>query len=242
MNNLNLENILTKLKVYVDGADISSAKEMIEKYHVKGFTTNPTLMRKARIMDYYNFAREFISYVAPLPVSLEVFADEPVEMEEQAKIINSWGKNIYVKIPIMNTQTIPMAPLIKKLSQKEIKINATAVFTKEQIDSLYSCFDSGAPAIVSIFAGRIADAGQDPGENIRYSVEKFKNKPNVETLWASTREAYNVVQAMNAGAHIITIPNTMIPKLDTIGKDLEEFSKETVIQFRKDALESGYKL
>ena len=161
-------------------------------------------------------------------------------MEKQAKIINGWGRNIYVKIPIMNTEGIQMDSLIKKLCKEEMKINATAVFTKRQIDSLYNCFNSEIPAIVSIFAGRIADTGQNPEENVRYAVEKFKDKPNVEILWASTREVYNVVQANNAGAHIITIQNSMIPKLSSIGKNLEDFSRDTVIQFRNDALESRY--
>ncbi len=239
-NKSSLDNILTKLKVFVDGADIESSRKMIELYNVKGFTTNPSLMRKAGITNYEDFAKKFVLYVNPLPVSLEVFADDPIEMERQAKAINSWGKNIYVKIPITNTEAISMTPLISRLDKEGIKVNATAVFTKKQIDSLYNCFNCGVPSIVSIFAGRIADAGQDPSENIRYAVEKFRDKPNVEILWASTREVYNVVQASNAGAHIITIQNSLIPKLSSIGKNLEEFSKDTVIQFRRDALESEY--
>ncbi len=239
---LSLDNLLAKLKVFVDGADIESSKKMIKLYNVKGFTTNPSLMRKAGITNYEDFAKKFVLYVNPLPVSLEVFADDPIEMERQAKVINSWGKNIYVKIPVMNTEALPMTSLISRLDKEGIKVNATAVFTKKQIDRLYNCFNCGIPSIVSIFAGRIADAGYNPEENINYAVQKFKDKPNVEILWASTREVYNVVQASNAGAHIITIQNSLIPKLSSIGKNLEEFSKDTVIQFRNDALESGYKL
>ncbi len=241
-NKLSLDDILTKLKIFVDGADIESSRKMIDIYNVKGFTTNPTLMRKAGITDYEGFAREFVLYVNPLPVSLEVFADDSIEMERQAKTINSWGNNVYVKIPITNTGGISTSGLIKELNSEGIKINTTAVFTREQIDGLENCFDTDVPAIVSVFSGRIADAGVDPISNTSYAVDKFKEKPNVEILWASTREIYNVVQAINAGAHIITIPYSLLPKLKDLGKNLTDFSRETVQMFRDDALKSGYTL
>jgi len=237
---VNLSEILENIKIYADGADFKSAREMIEKYNVKGFTTNPSLMRKAGIANYESFAREFVSIVKPLPVSLEVFADDIKEMERQARIISDLGENIYVKIPVINTEKISMCPLIKKLTEDGIKINTTAVFTKNQIDSLYDCLDSSTNIIISIFAGRIADAGYNPEENIGYAVQKFKDKQNIEILWASTREAYNLIQARNAGAHIITVQNSIITKLNCMGKDLEEFSRDTVFQFRNDALESRY--
>lgn len=231
-----------KIKIYADGADLETADQLIESYNVKGFTTNPTLMRKAKVVNYEEFARKILSNLKDYPISFEVFEDDIEGMRRQARLINNWGNNVYVKIPITNTEGVSMRGLIRDLNSEGIKVNTTAVFTREQIDNLEDCFDTGIPAIVSVFSGRIADAGQDPTLNIAYAVDRFREKPNVEILWASTREIYNVIQAINAGAHIITIPYSLLPKLRDIGKDLTEFSRETVIMFREDALKSGYTL
>ena len=231
-----------KIKIYADGADLETALRMIEQYNVKGFTTNPTLMHKKGIKDYQKFAKEFIAVVRDYPISFEVFEDDFEEMRRQARLINSWGDNVYVKIPIMNTEERSTAGLIAELNKEEIKINTTAVFTEDKIDGLENVFDSGTPGIISIFAGRIADAGHDPKEKIKYALNKFRSKPHVEILWASTREPYNIIEAINCRCHIITVPNNIIEKIPTFGKDLYAFSLETVNMFREDALKSGYAL
>jgi transaldolase len=233
---------LNNIKIFADGAVIRQIPELIAKYDVSGFTTNPTLMAKEGIRDYQAFAKEMLLAVGGRPVSFEVFADELDEMRRQALTLASWGQNVYVKIPITNTRQESTADLVKSLSSAGVKLNVTAVFTPQQIAGLAGCFDSGTPAVVSIFAGRIADAGIDPATIIRGAIEQYKDRRHVEVLWASCREIFNVVSAAEVGCHIVTVPIGMLDKLKSFGKDLAEFSLETVKMFRADALASGLSL
>jgi len=237
------KDVIKEIKIFADGAELIEVPKMIEKYGVRGFTTNPTLMRKAGIKNYEEFSRKMLSRAYPFPVSFEVFADTPLEMERQAKIINSWGENVYVKIPITNTKGIPTSRLIKKLGEERVKINVTAVFSKEQLNSLIEYINLSTPIIVSVFSGRIADAGYDPTEITRYATNLFKDFQNVEVLWASTREVYNIIQAKNSGCHIITVPNSIIKKAaSTLEKNLEQFSLETIKMFKDDAEKWNHKI
>ncbi len=242
MEDLNKAGLAKKIKIFADGIDLESIPLMIDKYHVTGFTTNPSLMAKLGVKDYETFAHDMLSKTNGYPVSFEVIADDLDEMRRQAERISQWGENAYVKIPITNTQGVPTYDIIKQLSAKGVKLNITAIFTKEQLDGLEGCFNDDIPAVVSIFAGRIADAGQNPSEYIEYAADKFRGNKNVSILWASTREPYNVIQAIEAGAHIITATGDVIKKLDNMGKDLSEFSRETVQMFRNDAIKSGFTL
>lgn len=242
INNMSKEDLSKRINLFADGVDPDSMQSLIDNYRVTGFTTNPSLMAKLGVKDYKAFAQDMLRRANGLPVSFEVIADDLEEMYRQAKTIASWGKNAYVKIPITNTQGVPTYEIIRKLNKEGVKLNVTAIFTKEQVDGLESCFCTTTPGVVSIFAGRIADAGQDPVDYIRHSVFKFKNKSYIQTLWASTREPYNVVQAIHAGAQIITVSKDIIKKLDSMGKDLATFSRETVQMFRDDALKSGFTL
>ncbi len=235
-------DLLRNIKVFADGAVIRQIPELIEKYNIRGFTTNPTLMAKEGIRDYRAFAKALLAEVGGRPVSFEVFADDFEEMRRQALTLADWGDNVYVKIPITNTRQESTAQLVKSLSSAGVKLNVTAVFTPPQITGLAHCFDSGTPAVVSIFAGRIADAGIDPASIVVSALEQFKPQSNVEVLWASCREVFNVVNAANIGCHIVTVPIAMLDKLHSLGKDLAEFSLETVKMFRADALASGLSL
>ncbi len=239
---MNLSEVSNRIKLFADGIDHSQVEEALERYNVKGFTTNPSLMKKLGVTNYEHFAKDFMSKVEGYPVSFEVFADDLGEMERQAEIISNWGENVYVKIPIMNTEGVSTSGLIKKLSDQGVKINTTAVFTEEQIDGLRDAYNKDVPSILSVFSGRIADAGVDPNEIVQYAVEKFKDKKNVEILWASTREVYNILEAINSKADIITAQSSILKKLDKLGKNLTEFSQDTVKMFRNDALSSGYEL
>ena len=233
---------LRKIKIFADGASIRQIPELIAKYNIQGFTTNPTLMAKEGIRDYHAFAKELLAMVGGRPVSFEVFADDFEEMRRQAMTLADWGENVYVKIPITNTRQESTAALVKSLSASGVKLNVTAVFTPQQIAGLARCFDTGTPAVVSVFAGRIADAGIDPASIVRGALEQFKAQPHVEVLWASCREIFNVVNAADVGCHIVTVPISMLEKLSSFGKDLAEFSLETVKMFRADALASGLSL
>lgn len=226
------------MKIYADGSDPDEMVAAIET--VSGFTTNPTLMRKAGITDYESFAKDVISKIPSLPISFEVFADDLDGMESQAQKLASFGDNVYVKIPVTNTKGISTAPLISRLSGQGIKINVTAVFTCQQIDIICEALQYQTPAILSIFAGRIADTGRDPKEYIRYGLHKAPQ--NVEVLWASCREVYNIVEAADVGCHIITVPNSILAKLKLTNKDLTEYSLETVKMFYNDAVRSGFTL
>ena len=205
------------------------------KDKVDGFTSNPSLMKKGGVTDYEKFAKEVLSIIGDKPISFEVLSDDLNEMERQACKISSWGKNIYVKIPITNTQGISTAPIIKKLSEDGIKLNITAILTYPQVAIAYSALSPRTPAIISIFAGRIADTGIDPSSLIKSAIYTIVDKPNIQLLWTSTREIFNIVQAKNYGCDIITVTPEILKKKVILGKDLTELSLETVKQFYEDA-------
>ncbi|HEX4419919.1 MAG TPA: transaldolase [Kofleriaceae bacterium] len=233
---------LPSIQIFADGAVLEDVGPLIERYAVKGFTTNPTLMAKAGIRDYEGFARKILAAAGALPVSLEVFADDMSEMERQARKLASWGDNVFVKIPITNTRRESTHDLVRSLSAAGVKLNVTAVLTTEQVDRLVPNLAAGVPAIVSVFAGRIADTGVDAVPIVRHAVEALRGVPRAQVLWASCREIYNIVQAASAGCHIVTVPNDMLKKLDGLGRDLGELSLDTVKMFRNDALASGFVL
>ncbi len=231
-----------KIKIFADGADIESIKKLYSHPNIQGFTTNPTLMRQAGVQDYKAFALEVLNTVKDRPVSFEVFADDIAEMEVQAYEIASWGKNVNVKIPITNTKGESTAELVRRLSAKGIICNVTAIFTVKQIQEIVNVLDSNTPAILSIFAGRIADTGIDPVPVIAESVKIAKAKPKAEILWASPRELLNIFQADEVGCQIITITNDILKKMLIVGKDQYEFSLETVTMFYRDAQAAGYSI
>jgi len=231
-----------KIKIFADGAEPKQMYELDKKEHVKGFTTNPTLMRKAGIKDYKQFALELLNKIKKKPISFEVFSDDIKTMEEQAKEIFSWGNNINVKIPISNTKGESTVDLIGRLSKQGIVCNVTAMFTIEQVKNVVSVLNPSTPAILSVFAGRIADSGIDPMKIMKESVSISKQKPNSEILWASTREIINIFQAEEAGCQIITVPHQIINKFSSIGKALENYSLETVSAFYEDAKAAGYSI
>jgi len=231
-----------KIKIFADGADKAGMLRMYANPMIQGFTTNPTLMRKAGIIDYEAFARDVLVSIQDRPISLEVFADDFDEMERQARIIASWGKNVYVKIPITNTKGENSAELVRRLSQEGVSVNATALLTLEQVKSVTEALVGGAPACVSIFAGRIADTGRDPVPMMSEAVSMLRKTPNAELIWASPRELLNVFQADAIGCHIITATNDILKKLSLVGKDLSSYSLDTVKMFHADAVASGYTL
>ena len=231
-----------KVKIFADGADPRQIYDLNKKEYIKGFTTNPTLMRKAGINDYKKFAIELLSYIKQKPISFEVFSDDIKAMEEQAKEIFSWGKNVNVKIPITNTKGESTVKLISRLSKSGVICNVTAIFTIEQIKNVVSHLDPSTPVILSVFAGRIADSGVNPMSIMKKSVSISKLKPKSEILWASTREIINIFQAEEAGCQIITVPHDLLNKFSNIGKSLENFSLETVTAFYKDAKAAGYSI
>jgi transaldolase len=231
------------IKLFSDGADLASLLEMAKDRRVSGFTTNPTLMRKAGIEDYGAFARQVLAAIADRPISFEVFADDFPEMARQAKELASWGANVYVKVPITNTRGESALPLVRELALGGVKLNVTALCTLEQVHGTAQALRGGAPAIISVFAGRIADTGRDPVPLMQAAraLCDASGAP-VELLWASPRELLNILQAEAAGAHIITVPPDMLRKMDLFGKGLAEYSLETVQMFRRDAVAAGYKL
>lgn len=231
-----------KVKIFADGADKNRILELAAHPLVTGFTTNPTLMKQAGITDYAEFARDVLSAIPDRPFSFEVFSDDFDEMYEQAQEIASWGDNVYVKIPITNTEGKSSEQLVRRLNESRVKVNLTAILTLDQVKTAVSALGSGTPAYVSVFAGRIADAGIDPLPIMKATVELIQNQPQIELIWASPREVLNVVQADEIGCHIITVTNDIMKKLPTIGKDLAEFSLDTVKMFRKDAVEAGFTL
>lgn len=234
-----MENNL-KIKIYSDGAIIADMEKSFSTGNVQGFTTNPSLMKKAGIKDYNDFAMEVVSKFPDVPISFEVFADDFELMEKEAEKISSYGKNVYVKIPITNTKGESSIPLIKKLTQKDIKLNVTAILTKKQIEETVDALKDGIKNIVSVFAGRIADTGVDPKDIMEFAVEKCKEKAGTELLWASSRELLNIFQANEIGADIITCTPDLIKKLKMVGMDLEELSLETVKMFNRDIKDLGY--
>ena len=231
-----------KIKIFADGADLGGMLEMYGLAHIKGFTTNPTLMRKVGIQNYKEFALKVIQAIPDRPLSFEVFADEFDEMEEQANEIATWGKNVNVKIPIMNTKGVSAAPLVVRLSKRGVVCNVTAMFTLAQVREICAVIDPATPIILSIFAGRVADAGVDPVPLMKEAIAIAKPFPKAEILWASPREVLNIVQADEIGCHIITVTNDILKKLSGLGKDLTEFSRETVVMFYKDAQASAYSI
>lgn len=231
-----------KVKLFADGADLAGMKEMAANPLIRGFTTNPTLMRKAGITDYKSFAREVLSAIPDRPVSFEVFADEFEEMEAQAYEIASWGPNVNVKIPVMNTKGAFSGPLIERLSRAGVRLNVTAVMTVEQVQRIADRLSPDTPAIVSVFAGRIADTGRDPVPLMADAVGVLRSRPKAELIWASPRELLNVFQAESIGCHIITATNDILKKLGLVGKDLDRYSLETVEMFYKDARAAGFSI
>jgi transaldolase len=231
-----------KVKIFADGADVKGMVEMYKKPFVKGFTTNPTLMRKAGISDYRGFAKEVLAAIPDRPISFEVFSDDFSEMEKQAKEIASWGKNVNVKIPVTNTQGEPAYKLIQTLAKSGIQLNVTAVFTLEQVRDIVAHLDPKTPAFVSVFAGRIADTGRDPLPLMAAAHALVHTLPHAELIWASPRELLNVFHADSVGCDIITVTNDVLAKLSNVGKPLAQFSLETVKMFHDDATKAGFKL
>jgi len=231
-----------KIKLFADGADLEDIKKLNKNSLIKGFTTNPTLMRKAGIEDYEKFSKQVINLVKPKSISLEVFADDLPSMKEQAEKISRWGKNVYVKIPIQNTKGEITTSLINELNKKNISLNITAVFTISQVRAVLKNIDKKTSVIISIFAGRIADTGLDPEKIIKESIKISKKFPNVEILWASPREVLNIVQAEKLGTHILTATTDILSKIKNFNKDLNSFSLETVKMFYEDAVKSKYKI
>jgi len=231
-----------KVKLFADGADLAGIQEMATHPMIKGFTTNPTLMRKAGIVDYKAFALQVLDVVPNRPVSFEVFDDDFDEMEKQALEIASWGKNVNVKIPVTNTKGEFCGPLVERLSRAGVQLNITAVMTLEQVKRIVDRLAAETPAIVSVFAGRIADTGRDPLPIMAEAVQILKAKPKAELIWASPRELLNVFQADQVGCHIITATNDILKKLALVGKDLERYSLETVEMFYKDAKAAGFSI
>ncbi len=231
-----------KVKLFADGAHKNGILEMYENPSIKGFTTNPTLMRKAGITDYKAFALDLLQEIKDRPISFEVFADEFEEMKVQAMEIASWGENVYVKIPVMNTKGIPATGLIRELADAGVKQNVTALMSLDQVSDVMAALAQGPSAYISVFAGRIADTGRDPMPIMRAAVEMMKPYPQLELIWASPRELLNVFQADEVGCHIITATNDVLNKLSLVGKDLIAYSLETVNMFRQDAIAAGFEL
>lgn len=231
-----------RIAIYADGADVRDMIAARDAGLVKGFTTNPTLMRKSGIADYETFAREALAAVGAMPISFEVFADEFDEMERQAKLIATWGEGVFVKIPITNTRGESSVPLIARLSAAGVKLNITAILTLDQVRAVVDALAPDTPAIVSVFAGRIADTGVDPVPLMREAAAIVAARPKAELLWASPRELLNIFQADEVGCHIITVTSDILKKLSMVGKSLDELSLDTVKMFFNDASAAGYTL
>lgn len=231
-----------RVKIFADGADKAGMLEMYGKPHIRGLTTNPTLMKKAGLKDYKAFARDILTVIRDKPVSFEVFSDDFTEMERQAMEIAGWGGNVYVKIPVTNTRRQSAAGLARKLSGAGVKLNVTALMTLAQVREVTEALAADTPAYISVFAGRIADTGRDPVPLMTAAVELMKLKPRTELIWASPRELLNIFQADDIGCHIITVTNDILKKLELIGYDLTEYSLDTVKMFFNDAVAAGFRL
>lgn len=231
-----------KIKLYADGADLNDMVGAYNEGIVSGFTTNPTLMKKAGVKNYEEFARAALKAIPDLPISFEVFSDDLDGMEREARKIAGWGKNAYIKIPVTNTKGESTAPIVKKLSMDGLKLNVTAILTIEQVKQVSQALSPATPSVVSVFAGRIADTGRDPMPIMKEAVSILKSNKKAELLWASTRELLNLVQAESCGCHIITITNDILKKVPMLGKDLNELSLDTVKMFYNDAQGAGYKI
>ena len=231
-----------KIKIFADGADFDQMMQLSKNPAVTGFTTNPTLMRKAGVNDYERFAREILQEIPDRPISFEVFADDFTEMARQARKIATWGDNVRVKIPITNTRRESAVPLCERLTQEGIPLNVTALFTLEQVQSVVDAVSGGAPTYVSVFAGRIADTGVDPVPLMAEAVRRLVEAPNAELIWASPRELLNIFQADTIGCHVITVTNDILKKLTLVGKSLDDYSLETVQMFYNDGTAAEFVL
>ena len=231
-----------RTRIFADGADKAGMLEMAGKPHIAGLTTNPTLMRKAGVSDYRAFAKDVLKVITDKPISFEVFSDDFAEMERQANEIASWGANVYVKIPVTNCQSESSCNLIKRLARAKVKLNVTALLTLSQVRDVSAALADSAPSCISVFAGRIADTGRDPVPLMAAAVELIRPYPTQELIWASPRELLNIFQADAIGCHIITVTNDVLKKLELVGKDLAQYSLETVKMFHADAAHAGYKL
>ena len=230
------------VKIFADGADLEGILELYRDPYIAGFTTNPTLMRKSGISDYEHFSRKVLEHITDRPISFEVFSDEFDEMERQARKIASWGKNVYVKIPVTNTRHESSAELVKCLTCEGIQLNVTALMTLEQVRTISKALQGHAPSYISVFAGRIADTGRDPMPLMREAVEIMSPYRTQELIWASPRELLNIFHADEIGCHIITVTHDLLKKLSFVGKNLDEFSLDTVKMFYSDAQKAGFKL
>ncbi len=230
-----------KVKIFYDGSDKKDMLDMNNKNFIKGFTTNPSLMKKAGINNYKSFAKDILGTIKEKPISFEVFSDDFYEMEKQAMEIASWSNNVYVKIPITNTRKKNSKELIKRLTKKKVKLNITALMTLEQIKSILPVLNKDVPSIISVFAGRIADTGRDPIPLMTNCLKEIKINPKSELLWASSRELLNIFQADQIGCHIITVSKDIIKKIRMVGYDLEEYSLDTVKTFYEDSVKASFK-
>ncbi len=235
-----LDQISTR--IFADGADLDGILTLAADPRIAGFTTNPTLMWKAGLTDYAEFAQRLLERITEHPISFEVFADDVEEIRRQARLIASWGQNVYVKIPVTTTTGASMAPLVRELAEDGVKVNVTALFTTAQVELITAAVKDGAPSCISVFAGRIADAGVDPVPIMARAVDIMVQAPRAELIWASPREILNLVQADHVGCHIITMTHDLLKKLDSLGKNLEQFSLETVRMFHGDAAAAGFTL
>jgi len=231
-----------QVKIFADGADKAGMLEMHAKPYIKGLTTNPTLMRKVGISDYRGFAREILGLIRDKPISFEVFSDDFGEMERQAVEIASVGQNVYVKIPVTNTKAQSSCDLVRRLASRRVQLNVTALMTLRQVRDVVDALDGQTPAYVSIFAGRIADTGRDPMPLMSAAVELLTLKPRAELIWASPRELLNIFHADQVGCHVITVTNDILKKLELVGKDLDDYSLDTVKMFRSDAVAANFRL
>lgn len=229
-------------KIFADGAELDRMVTLYRQPYIKGFTTNPTLMRKAGVSDYRGFARQVLAAIPDRPISFEVFSDEFDEMERQAREIAAWGEHVYVKIPVTNTKRAPAYDLIHRLSHAGVKVNVTAMMTLEQVREVVDAVTGGAPSNISVFAGRIADTGRDPVPLMSEAVGLLRVEPNAQLIWASPRELLNIFQANAIGCHIITATEDILRKLALVGKSLDEYSLETVKMFYEDARSAGFSL
>jgi transaldolase len=231
-----------RIKIFADGAEKAGMLEMYKQPFISGFTTNPTLMNKVGIKDYRAFAQDIVKAIPDRPISFEVFADDFAEMERQAGEIATWGEHVYIKIPVTNTKAEPSYDLIRRLTQKGARLNVTAVMTIAQTEKIVEALKGTKGAVVSIFAGRVADTGRDPVPHMVEALKIVQKNPNTELLWASPRELLNIFQADEIGCHIITVTNDILKKLEIVGKDLDEYSLDTVKMFYKDATSAGFSL
>lgn len=230
-------------KIFADGADLDEILKHAADARIRGFTTNPTLMWKAGLTDYADFAQRLLERITTHPISFEVFADDEAEIRRQAKMIAGWGENVYVKVPVTTTDAQSLAPLVRELSEDGVQVNVTALMTTAQVEVVAAALADGAPSYVSVFAGRIADAGVEPLPIMSRAVEILDAvAPRAELIWASPREVLNLVQADSIGCHIITMTNDLLAKLHVLGTDLDRFSLETVQMFRRDAVTAGFTL